>query len=85
MAAEADPPVVETPELAGARAAFAAGNFRGAGELARAAREAAPRDRPEVVLEADTILSRLAPDPLAKQLLVVCALGFVLTAWLTLR
>jgi hypothetical protein len=77
----ADP---ETPELAEARVRFSAGDFRTARSLAAAALDAAPGDRPEVKLEAQMMLRRLAPDPFAQQLTVVCTLGLAILAWFTL-
>ncbi len=71
-----------TPALAEAREAFARGDFRRAGELARAVIAAPPDDAARA--EAVAVLARLSPDRFAVGLVVAAAVGVAVIGALTL-
>lgn len=82
VTAEAHPEAEPTAALAGAREAFARGDFREAGELARAVLAAPPDEASRA--EAAAVLSRLAPDRFAVGLVVFAVAGVLLLGALTL-
>ena len=82
MAADAQTAVEPSPALADAREAFARGDFRRAGELARAVLASPPDAAARV--EALGVLARLAPDRFAVGLVVAAAIGVVVIGALTL-
>ncbi len=71
-----------TPALVGARQAFARGDFRLAGELARAVLASPPDEASRA--EAEAVLSRLAPDRFAVGLVVAAVVGVIVLGALTL-